>query len=165
MEHCRRRFEAAVARNDELERKLEGQTRQRVLIDQRFGELAENHNEMIKIKDEYKNSNRTLQLENDGLRRENEMKFSAAVKEREMQLFQLQEEISRRSKKEKTLEKRCFQLEARVERLEGNLEEEADRFGKNLATSEARLLGRYVYSTHGSQATLFVVVISSLPSS
>ena len=75
-------------------------------MEQRFATLAENHEEMIKIKDEYKGSNRELRSENERLRQENEMKFSAALEERDLQLSQLREELAASGGREKTAEDR-----------------------------------------------------------
>ena len=54
--------------------------------------LNQNHEEFIKIKDEYKRENEKLRVENGCLKKENEGLFASVVKERDLQIHQLREE-------------------------------------------------------------------------
>ncbi|CAK8694928.1 coiled-coil domain-containing protein 89-like [Clavelina lepadiformis] len=59
------------------------------MLEKRFDELAENHEEMIKIKDEYKLRNHQLTMENKMLKEENKKLFSAAIEDRDAEILQL----------------------------------------------------------------------------
>ena len=106
MKLYKQHYEETVAKRQELELKLQEESRQRLLVEQRFATLAENHEEMIKIKDEYKGSNQDLRSENERLRRDNKMMFSAALEERDLQLSQLREELAASAEQRRTVEER-----------------------------------------------------------
>lgn len=69
--------------------KLETEIRKHNMIDKRFGELAENHEEMIKIKNDYKKQNEDLRNENKRLSDENSRLFSDALSEKDAKLADL----------------------------------------------------------------------------
>ena len=62
-------------------------------MDKRFAVLNQNHEELIKIKDEYKTENEKLRIENGHLKKENEGLFGSVVEERDSQIQQLREEV------------------------------------------------------------------------
>ena len=74
------------------------------MLDRRFAELAANHDEMIKIKDEYKAANETLRRENARLQDENDRVFCQALADRDKHILELDE-------KRAALQKQCAVLE------------------------------------------------------
>lgn len=60
------------------------------LLDARFNDLASNHEEMIKYKDEYKRVNADLRKENDRLKDENAKLFNSTILEKEDTIRQLE---------------------------------------------------------------------------
>ena len=60
----------------------------------RWHELAENHDEMIKIKDDYKRRNVDLTAENARLREDNAKLFSKAIQERDATIGELQKKLN-----------------------------------------------------------------------
>lgn len=60
------------------------------LLDKRFNDLASNHEEMIKYKDEYKRVNVALRQENEKLKDENSRLFSKALLEKDDTIRQLE---------------------------------------------------------------------------
>lgn len=141
METYKKSFEETLAEKRGLEAKLREEERLKALVEKRFNTLAENHEEMIKIKDEYKHSNQALMAENEKLKQENQMKFSAAVEERESRLSKLREELGAKYQRERELEECCTRLEARVAETEGQLCSLKEKSGKEAERLEERLSG------------------------
>ncbi|XP_007430721.2 coiled-coil domain-containing protein 89 [Python bivittatus] len=77
--------------------RLESQTRRVQQLEQRFMDLAANHEDMIHFKDEHKRQNKQLREENRRLRQENESLFSQPLKEKEAELAQLSSEFKKLS--------------------------------------------------------------------
>ncbi|XP_071151580.1 coiled-coil domain-containing protein 89-like, partial [Mytilus edulis] len=73
---------------------LDGEIRKYNILNARFDDLASNHQELIKIKDEYKRSNQELRIENSRLREENERIFSGAVMEKDKQIAEMDRKLS-----------------------------------------------------------------------
>lgn len=130
-----------MAKKQDLDVRVQEEQKQKALVEKRFSALAENHEEMIKIKDEYKCSNRTLITENERLKHENEAKFSAAVEEREVQLSSLREELETKCLREKEMEECCSRLEARVAEAEERLHALQEKSARETGRLEARLSG------------------------
>ena len=61
---------------------LHNETRKYSVLDKRFAVLNQNHEELIKIKDECKTENEKLRIENGHLKKENEGLFGSLVEER-----------------------------------------------------------------------------------
>ena len=144
LETYKRSFEETLAEKRGLEAKLQEEERLKALVEKRFNTLAENHEEMIKIKDEYKHSNQALMVENKKLKQENQMKFSAAVEERESQLSRLREELGAKYQRERELEECCTRLEARVAETEKQLCLLKEKSGKEAERLEERLSGEFL---------------------
>ncbi|KAK3103512.1 hypothetical protein FSP39_019780 [Pinctada imbricata] len=79
---------------DNAKEMLDAEMRKNDMLNQRFDELAHNHEEMIKFKDEYKRSNQELRLENSRLREENSKLFSGALLEKDGQIADLWQKLS-----------------------------------------------------------------------
>ena len=62
-------------------------------MEKRFVVPNQNHEELIKIKDDYRIENGKLRIENDRLKKENEDLFASLVAERDLQIKQLREEV------------------------------------------------------------------------
>jgi dGTP triphosphohydrolase len=73
---------------------LDGEIRKYNMLNSRFDDLASNHQELIKIKDEYKRSNQDLRLESSRLREENERLFSGAIIEKDRQIADLDRKLT-----------------------------------------------------------------------
>ncbi|XP_063160555.1 coiled-coil domain-containing protein 89 [Candoia aspera] len=84
-----------MRRGDAL--RLENQTRRVQLLEQRFMDLAANHEDMIHFKDEHKRQNKQLREENRRLRQENDSLFNQPLKEKEAELAQLSSEFKKLS--------------------------------------------------------------------
>ncbi|XP_064614510.1 coiled-coil domain-containing protein 89-like [Liolophura sinensis] len=91
--------------------KLEYEMRRFDMLDQRFHDLASNHEEMIKYKDEYKRVNQQLRAENTRLKQENEALFSKALLEKDAEIEEL-------VKKCTTLKDEYLQLDLRFRNLQ-----------------------------------------------
>ena len=154
METYKRSYEEALAERRGLDAKLQEEERLKTLVEKRFNTLAENHEKMIKIKDEYKHSNQALMVENEKLKQENQMRFSAAIEERESQLSELREELQAKYRRERELEERCTRFEARVAETEEQLCVVEEKSGKEVERLEERLSGEFFFcATKDLQAT------------
>ena len=71
---------------DEVSDRLQRELQRYNLLDARFTDLAENHEEMIKFKDEYKKQNEKLRLQIDRL-------FSNTIEEKENKIKELDKEV------------------------------------------------------------------------
>ena len=78
---------------DEILSALHNETRKYAVLEKRFFVLNQNHEELIKIKDEYKTENEKLRIENSRLRKENEGLFGSLIQERDSQIKQLRDEV------------------------------------------------------------------------
>ncbi|XP_042313173.1 coiled-coil domain-containing protein 89-like [Sceloporus undulatus] len=78
--------------------RLENQTRRIQQLEERFMDLAANHEAMIHFKDEHKRQNTQLREENRRLRQENQNLFSQPLKEKEAELAQLTSQLETLSK-------------------------------------------------------------------
>lgn len=95
---------------DEILTALHNETRKYTVLEKRFFVLNQNHEELIKIKDEYKTENEKLRIENSRLRTENEGLFGSLVQERDSQIKQLRDQV-------KNLQESC-QVAKEKERLD-----------------------------------------------
>ncbi|XP_064420117.1 coiled-coil domain-containing protein 89 [Latimeria chalumnae] len=82
---------------EDVKNQLKTERKQSARIEQRFMDLAANHQEMIKFKDEYKGQNIELREENDYLRHQNDSLFCRPLKEKEEIICQLTEDIKKLS--------------------------------------------------------------------
>jgi len=91
---------------DEILTALHNETRKYTVLEKRFFVLNQNHEELIKIKDEYKTENEKLRIENDCLRKENEGLFGNLVQERDSQIQQLRDDV-------RSLQEKCQAAKAK----------------------------------------------------
>ncbi|XP_069791402.1 coiled-coil domain-containing protein 89 [Narcine bancroftii] len=96
-----RRCQTLETINTELEnqcenfkQQLEGKQKLSAQLEERFMDLALNHQEIIKFKDEYKRQNSVLSEENKKLQRENENLFCKALQEKDDQILKLSNELA-----------------------------------------------------------------------
>lgn len=86
--------------NDELEllraqasEEAKSEAKKSEMLEMRFNELAENHEEMIKFKDEHKRRNQLLMEQNANLLKENKTLFSSAIEEKDAMIKELKSSI------------------------------------------------------------------------
>ena len=80
---------------DNAEEEFRLQNKKYNMLDARFSDLAHNHEEMIKIKDEYKHRNKELMKENARLLDDNNRLFSKAIEERDLTIHELEKKVGR----------------------------------------------------------------------
>ncbi|KAG7330979.1 hypothetical protein KOW79_004948 [Hemibagrus wyckioides] len=90
---------------DNMQKELQNEREKSEQQEQRFMDLAANHNELINFKDEYKQKNVKLMKENQSLREENEKLFSKELQEKEETIYKLSQELSDLNKKHRQSEK------------------------------------------------------------
>ncbi|KAJ7320039.1 hypothetical protein JRQ81_019550 [Phrynocephalus forsythii] len=101
--------------------RLETQTRRIQQLEERFMDLAANHEDMIHFKDEHKRQNMQLREENQRLRLENQGLFSRPLKEKEAELTRLATEFKKLSKEMASLKERYKQESCRAQDREKEL--------------------------------------------
>ncbi|XP_044167691.1 coiled-coil domain-containing protein 89-like isoform X5 [Acropora millepora] len=89
----KKQYHELQRQRDDILTTLHSETRKFSVLEKRFAVLNQNHEELIKIKDEYKRENEKLRVENGCLKKENEGLFASVVKERDLQIHQLREEV------------------------------------------------------------------------
>ncbi|XP_074659199.1 coiled-coil domain-containing protein 89-like [Tubulanus polymorphus] len=120
------------------------------MLEDRFGVLAENHEEMIRIKDEYKRLNEELRRRNEKLKSDNEGLFSEAIVERDEKIGALQTELSRLKTRYADLDSQYKKIEAEYsttkavfdgkwKQQEKNHEKSVSDLRKQLKTAEQEL--------------------------
>ncbi|XP_062441703.1 coiled-coil domain-containing protein 89 [Rhea pennata] len=87
--------------------KLKAQTQRIQCLEERFMDLADNHEKMISFKDEHKKQNMQLWEENKRLRQENETLFSQTVREKEAEVLQLAFQARELSQQLDSLQEKC----------------------------------------------------------
>lgn len=122
------RCQALETFNGELEElrmadavRLENQTRRAQQLEERFMDLANNHEDMIYFKDEHKRQNVQLKEENRRLRQENQSLFSQPLKEKETELIQLTAQLQKLSKEMVSLKENYEQDSHRAQEREKEL--------------------------------------------
>lgn len=113
---------------------LNAEIRKNTLLEKRFDELASNHQEMIKIKDEYKRSNQDLRLENSRLRDENARLFSGAIVEKDQLIADLEKKLASMKEQNSSQELRQRQSIQDLRAKEQELQREVDRLQEQYRT-------------------------------
>ncbi|XP_048756997.1 coiled-coil domain-containing protein 89-like [Ostrea edulis] len=131
---------------------LNAEIRKNTLLEKRFDELASNHQEMIKIKDEYKRSNQDLRQENSRLRDENARLFSGAITEKDQQIADLEKRLAglkEQSSSQEIRQRQSIQdlkvqeqeLQRKVETLQEQYKTDVKNLNSKLQEAEERLKG------------------------
>ena len=81
-----KRIEKIETTNSDLRAQLNTEKTKVVMLESRFDDLADNHEEMIKYKDYHKNSATELRTENNILRQQNDSLFSPEIAEKDRQI-------------------------------------------------------------------------------
>ncbi|XP_078408462.1 coiled-coil domain-containing protein 89 isoform X1 [Cetorhinus maximus] len=105
----------------DLKQQLEGQLKQSAQLEERFMDLAFNHQELIKFKDEYKSQNAELRKQNEKLQKENENIFCKALEQKDDKIAKLSNELGKCLKQCKALEQECNQITQNLQRKESEL--------------------------------------------
>nr|XP_009675057.1 PREDICTED: coiled-coil domain-containing protein 89 [Struthio camelus australis] len=98
--------------------KLKAQTQRIQCLEERFMDLADNHEKMIRFKDEHKKQNMQLWQENNRLRQENETLFSQTVREKEAEVLQLTSQARKLSQQLDSLQEKCAYESRRAQERE-----------------------------------------------
>lgn len=77
----------------DVQTELDKEKKRSMQLEQRFMDLAANHQELIHFKDEYKRQNAKLKQENERLREENEKLFSKDLQDKEAVVLKLTQEL------------------------------------------------------------------------
>ncbi|XP_033761340.1 coiled-coil domain-containing protein 89-like [Pecten maximus] len=135
--------EELIGFRDSAKDMLDGETRKYNILNARFDDLASNHQEMIKIKDEYKRANRDLREENSRLRDENARIFSGAIAEKEEQISELEKKLGNLKDQCSTLEHRnrhnAQEFRMKEEALQGDIRALQDQYKKDMKSLQAKL--------------------------
>ncbi|KAJ8314123.1 hypothetical protein KUTeg_008684 [Tegillarca granosa] len=129
---------------------IDNEIRKYNILNKRFDELAYNHQEMIKFKDEYKRSNQELRLENSRLRDENSRLFSEALLEKDSVIADLGKKLENSKEQYTQLELRFRQnvqehrskeenLRAELKTLQEQLKSEIKTLNSKLQDTEEKL--------------------------
>ncbi|GFN84107.1 coiled-coil domain-containing protein 89 [Plakobranchus ocellatus] len=94
---------------DKAESMLRNELQKYNILDGRFNQLAANHEEMIRIKDEYKRVNKDLVEENARLKDENSRLFSKTLAEKDDLIFQLDKKCVAAQEQQALLEQKLRQ--------------------------------------------------------
>lgn len=87
-----------------VQAELDNEKKRSSQLEQRFMDLAANHQELIKFKDEYKRQNVVLTEENKRLREENETLFCKELQEKELIILSLTKELKDLAQQHMTLQ-------------------------------------------------------------
>ncbi|XP_067843424.1 coiled-coil domain-containing protein 89 isoform X1 [Heptranchias perlo] len=139
---------------EDFKQQLKGELKQSARLEERFMDLASNHQEIIKFKDEYKRQNAELRQQNEKLQRENENLFCKSLQQKNDQIFKLSDELGKCLKKYKALEQECKHITQNLQTKESEFLEKqtsTEKFYLNemqslkvkLKESEERCNGMY----------------------
>ncbi|CAH1238346.1 CCDC89 [Branchiostoma lanceolatum] len=124
---------------EDAAKQLEQEIRKFNILDDRFHELASNHEEMIKFKDEYKRQNEKLRKENERLRDENARLFNKAVEERDQRIAVLEEQVAGLNKQRGKMEEKCNSLTQELQQQETAHNTRLSALEKQLRQAQAKI--------------------------
>ena len=113
-------YEKEMDRRQEMQGRLAEVTSAKSTLEQRFHTLSSNHEELIKIMEEYKFENKRLREESAELGAMNDAKFSAVLREKDGQLTVLREAVKKGKERVRVMEGRCLVLEEEVKEMQKN---------------------------------------------
>lgn len=123
------KYESSCLHLESLQQSLADESRQRKLVEQRFFDLAHNHDEMIRLKDEYKGETRKLRQElltgqrehEDGMRRSLELEDEVEKIERQWQerVRGVERRVTLVEEQRAVAEQRASQLESSMQSSSG----------------------------------------------
>lgn len=147
-EAYKKECECLTTQVQQLELRVQEELKRRELVEARFDVLAKNHDEMIKLKDEYKSACHRLKLEWEELQSSSHAQSSAALQDRESELTKLRGKVreleeGREAMEEghSVLEGRCQQLECSLQRAEQRRELEGEEARAEVLALKSSLLG------------------------
>ena len=127
---------------------LAEETRQRHLIEQRFHTLADNHEEMIRFKDQYKEEARKLrtQIEEGTGDKEDKRKY---LELKEKKCLELEERLARMEEvwkeKVKVEEEKWKVAERRLELIQTKMKETIETHEQRMKNVETQLIGQSTF--------------------
>ncbi|KGL90214.1 Coiled-coil domain-containing protein 89, partial [Charadrius vociferus] len=101
--------------------KMKTQSQRIQQLEERFMDLANNHEKMIQFKNEHRKRHVQLLEENKRLRQENEVLFSHTVREKEADVLQLAAQARKLSQQLDSLQKKCASESCRAQEREKEL--------------------------------------------
>lgn len=101
--------------------KMKTQSKRIQQLEERFMDLANNHEKMIQFKNEHRKHNVQLLEENKRLRQENEVLFSQTVREKEADVLQLTAQARKLSQQLDSLQEKCASESCRAQEREKEL--------------------------------------------
>ncbi|XP_033120379.1 coiled-coil domain-containing protein 89-like [Anneissia japonica] len=111
---------------DQAQQIIDVELKKNGLLESRFSELAENHQEMIRFKDEYKQQNKKLRDENSRLVAENKNLFSSKLLEKDEQIHTLQKQVEKLKDQVAEMELVCSELKFEVLSKESEISRQRD---------------------------------------
>ncbi|XP_058888260.1 coiled-coil domain-containing protein 89-like isoform X2 [Acipenser ruthenus] len=110
--------------SEDVQCELKTERHRATQLENRFMDLAANHQQIIKFKDEYKMQNAELKEENERLRNENENHFCEVLQQKEKRIVELTGEVKRMTEQYKDLEleykQKSNEFKAKVEEINEN---------------------------------------------
>ncbi|KAK2180302.1 hypothetical protein NP493_451g01015 [Ridgeia piscesae] len=109
------------------------------LLDERFMQLASNHEAMIQIKDEYKLQNAALRAENLRLQEANKHQFSPVIEQQNATIAALETLLDSTTKEKQEAESRCRELDELLNQEKDVHKREVDELREKLSLTEKQL--------------------------
>jgi len=132
-------YEKLQELKEETDEDLENLRTHCAMLENRFDELAENHDEMIKIKDEYKSRCKDLQVQNKRLAQENKELFSAEICRKENELIEIKKQLDIEREKVASLTSSQMSKISEFQTLNGSLKVSNTQLLKELSELQVNL--------------------------
>eukprot|EP00731_Ephydatia_muelleri_P017759 Em0010g857a len=147
-ETYKKEFESLTGQIEVLALQVQDEVKRRELTESRFDVLAKNHDEMIKLKDEYKMACHKLKQEGEELKLSNNTQSSVLLLERESELAKLRTRVIELEENQRArtlecgaLENRCQQLECRLQEMGRSRELDHEAVCAEISALKSSLLG------------------------
>ncbi|XP_041119973.1 coiled-coil domain-containing protein 89 [Polyodon spathula] len=129
--------------NEDVQCELKIEKHRSTQLEDRFMDLAANHQQIIKFKDEYKMQNAELKEENEKLRNENKSLFCEVLQQKEQRIVELTGEVKRMTEQYNDLEleykQKSSEFKAKVEEINENHQIKESAFLSKLEVLQKQL--------------------------